>query len=215
MKYILALIMLLTACALANAQQYRMNYDETTVPELYNTTEVYLEEKRGSAYEPVEGRYKLSTGDVSMRGNRINYTAEELQRLGGTVNFKVEVRGQEFTLPLRLPILTDIRFNLYTDSIKPILNYFVNVEGIYTSGRIYPLTAAQVSLTSDAGSMDGMEWVLPKERNFEKVTFTATSSVNPNLSKSVTLYLNKYKDPRDAEGYEEGTRHGPIRRNRR
>jgi hypothetical protein len=70
-------------------------------------------------------------------------------------------------------------------------------------------------MTSDEGTMKGMEWILPKERNFEKVTFTATSRVNPSLRCTVTLYLNKYKDPRDAEGYEEGNRRDEFTPGRR
>jgi hypothetical protein len=203
MKHALSFVLLLIGFLPAHAQQYRMNYDESTIPELYSTTEVFLEEKHGNEYEPFRGKYRFSTPDVSMRGNQITYTPQELQRLGGKVNFRVEVKGDELNLPLTLPVLTDIRFNLYTDSIKPVLNYFVNVEGVYSSGRIFPLTPDHITLTSDQGTMNGMEWMLPKERPFEKVTFTATSRSNPNIRKSVTLYLNKYKDPRDAEGYEE------------
>jgi hypothetical protein len=203
MKQVTAMVLLLIGYASADAQQYRMNYDESTIPELYYTTEVFLEEKHGSEYEPYRGKYRFSTPDVTMRGNKITYTPQELQRLGGKVNFRVEVKGDALRLPLTLPALTDIRFNLYTDSIKPVLNYFVNVEGVYSSGRIFPLTPDHITLTSDEGSMNGLEWILPKERPFEKVTFTATSRSNPNIRKSVTLYLNKYKDPRDAEGYEE------------
>ena len=216
MKQVTAVVMLLIGFTSAHAQQYRMNYDESTIPELYFTTKVFLEEKHGSEYEPVRGKYRFSTPDVSTRGNQITYTPEELQRLGGKVNFRVEVRGEELNLPLTLPVLTDIRFNLYTDSIKPVLNYFVSVEGIYSSGRIFPLTAEQITLTSDQGTMNGMEWLLPKERPFEKVTFTATSRSNSAIRKSVTLYLNKYKDPRDAEGYEERKAPDdlPVRRRR-
>jgi hypothetical protein len=107
---------------------------------------------------------------------------------------------------LQLPYLTDLRFNLYADSIKPILNFYVNVEGVFSSGKIFPLTESQVALTANEGSMNGMEWVVPRERQFDHVVFTATSTVNPSITKSVTVYLKRYKDPRDAEGYQERRR---------
>ncbi len=93
--------------------------------------------------------------------------------------------------------LKRIYFNLYTDSIKTILNYYVNVEGEYSDGRILPLDAASMTLSADHGSITGSEWVPPKHIDFEKVRFRAVANDDPGLQAEVTVWLKRAKDPRD------------------
>jgi hypothetical protein len=119
------------------------------------------------------------------------------------------------THAVRLHSLHGIRYNLYTDSIKPILNYYVNVEGEFSSGRILPLDSSMIMLTANHGSIKGMEWVLPAERNFESVSFTAIAKSNPSLKISKTVYLKKYRDPRDALDYKDATEEEVIRGKKR
>ncbi len=93
--------------------------------------------------------------------------------------------------------LKRIYFNLYTDSIKTVLNYYVNVEGEYSDGRYLPLDAATIQLTADNGTISGNEWVAPKEIHFENVHFQVISKDNPKLHDQITVWLKKGKDPRD------------------
>ncbi len=101
------------------------------------------------------------------------------------------------------PALRRIYFNLYTDSLKPILNYYVNVEGEYSDGTIQPLDSATVSLRANWGVMRGNEWVIPDTLRYDRVTFYVRARRNPALRDSVTIWLQKWKDPRDAPGYED------------
>ncbi|RYD52014.1 MAG: hypothetical protein EOP52_07465 [Sphingobacteriales bacterium] len=96
-----------------------------------------------------------------------------------------------------------IYFNLYTDSIKPILNYYVNVEGQTVDGRYMPLDDRQILLTADWGELRGNEWVIPKTMLHDSVTFTAVLRSNPVLREQITVWVKKWKDPRDEPGYEE------------
>src|SRR5947209_1944729 len=77
--------------------------------------------------------------------------------------------------------LQRVYFNLYTDSIKTVLNYYVNVEGQYEHNRILPLDTSLVVITSDKGSMVGNEWIVPQKIDFEKVTFTTFAKENHKL----------------------------------
>jgi hypothetical protein len=197
----------------AQAQEYRLSLDNFSVPELYHTSTIFLEKKEGDSYKLIKRGYRLTTNDGRLKGNELSYDPAVAAATGGVINFMAIVDGKEIPLSLKVPVLQDIRFNLYTDSIKPILNYYVNVEGVYSSGKIYPLTTDQVIISSDQGTMSGNEWIVPKSRTFEKVMFTATSRIDPRIKKSVTLYLKKYNDPRDAEGYEDRSEED-IRRGR-
>ena len=94
--------------------------------------------------------------------------------------------------------LKRIYFNLYTDSIKPVLNYYVNVEGEYQNGLYRPLDTATITLTADAGRMQGNEWIVDNDsRRLENVTFTATAKANPSMQKRITVYLKKGRDEED------------------
>jgi hypothetical protein len=97
--------------------------------------------------------------------------------------------------------LRRLYFNLYTDSLKPVLNYYVNVEGETADGNYLPLDTTDMVLTASWGQMRGNEWVIPKVLLHDSVTFTATSRRNVNLSDRITIWIQKRKDPRDAPDY--------------
>ena len=187
---------------LAGAQQYRLSYDPSAIPELYHHAYIFLEEKEGNTYKEVSERYRIHAQQGEWHGKELYYTTNDLLHSDGLFHFIIEMGGEKFPLSLDMPVLNDLRFNLYTDSIKPILNFYVNVEGIFSSGRVLPLTEEQVTVTSDVGAMKGMEWIAPKEKNFDKVTFAAVSKQKPEITKAIIVYRKRGLDPRDAKGYE-------------
>ena len=127
----------------------------------------------------------------------------------------LRIDGRDLPVKLALPVLEEVVINAYTDSIKPILNYYLNVEGKWSNGKVYPLDTRYVTVTVDNGTMKGLEWVAPKERNFEKVNFTVTSRFDPADVKTATLYLKKFKDPRDDINYQDKTEDEIINEGRR
>ncbi len=105
--------------------------------------------------------------------------------------------------------LKRIYFNMYTDSIKTVLNYYVNVEGEYSNGRYLPLDTSAVLIIADRGTMSGNEWIAPERPDFEKVSFRVVARNNPNLHDEITIWLKRIKDPRDAAEYDEGALPSP------
>lgn len=101
------------------------------------------------------------------------------------------------------PRLVHIYFNPYTDSIKTVLNYYVNVEGQYSDGSYLPLDTTDIILSCDHGTLAGNEWIIPKKIDFEKVTFIAEARANSRLRDTITLWIQKWKDPRDAPDYQD------------
>ena len=93
--------------------------------------------------------------------------------------------------------LKRIYFNLYTDSIKTVMHYYVNVEGEYGDGRVLPLDTTAIVLSADNGSMQGNDWVPPANIHFEKVRFRASVKGRPELHEEVTVWLKRGKDPAD------------------
>lgn len=115
----------------------------------------------------------------------------------------------------RRPQLKSVYFNLYTDSLKPVLNYYVNVEGQTISGNYLPLDTSDVILTANWGEMQGNAWVIPRVLLYDSVTFTAVSRQNPALHDRITIWMQKWKDPRDEPGYEEPQEPFPENTSRR
>ncbi|RYD57357.1 MAG: hypothetical protein EOP56_08595 [Sphingobacteriales bacterium] len=193
------------------AQDYRISIDGFVMPELNAPVTVFAEAKSGSGYKEIPTRrYQLRCVDGRPAGSGKNgysfmIDREQVYRNNGRARFELTTDGKTVSVSLSIPILGDMRFNLYTDSIKPILNYYVNVEGTFTNGQILPVDTSLITVTSDNGMMKGMEWIAPKQRSFDKVKFTATSKYNPSLSMSATMYIKKFDDPRDAPGYEDRT----------
>jgi hypothetical protein len=101
------------------------------------------------------------------------------------------------------PRLRRIYFNPYTDSIKTVLNYYVNVEGEFTDGSYLPLDTTDIFLRCDHGTLAGNEWIIPKKIDFQKVTFIAEARADSRLRDTVTLWIQKWKDPRDAQDYKD------------
>lgn len=202
------------------AQEYRISIDGFVMPDMNTPVTIFAESGNGAGYKELPVRkYQLESTDARLAGNsRHGYSflldRDKVYRNNGKVHFDLIADGKRIPLVLHVPIIKDIRFNLYTDSIKPVLNYYVNVEGIFSNEQILPLDTNLVFIESDQGIMNGMEWIVPKQRPFDKVTFTVTNRYNPTLTKSVTLYLKKATDPRDAPDYQDRTEE-EIRNNRR
>ena len=95
------------------------------------------------------------------------------------------------------PALKRIYFNLYTDSLKPVLNYYVNVEGELKDGRYLPLDTNDVRLTCSWGTLSNMEWVIPRVIAQDSVTFFVVAKNNAALRDSVTVFIQRRKDPED------------------
>lgn len=201
---ILCLIVSLT-CFASYSQSYRLVYDSLAMPELYERVPIIVQQQTANGYTNVPTRkFTLTTGDGRLEHNSFVYSRNHLYKNNGKVQFILRIDGRSIPLALSLPVLKSIRYNVYTDSIKPVLNFYVNVEGVFTNGRILPLDTSLVVMHSDEGEMAGMEWVLPKRIDFDKVVFTAAARYDPSLKVDKTIYIKKFKDIRDKNGYNDG-----------
>ncbi|WP_276133561.1 hypothetical protein [Polluticoccus soli] len=216
MKRMACFAIMILGCVKLFAQEYRLVYDEQSLPELYNNIYIFAEVKQDGGYRKLNAnKYRLQTTEGQLDGNSFTFNRQRLYDNNGVVHFDLVAGSKAVPLTLALPVLQEINTNLYTDSIKPVLNYYLNVEGKFSSGRVFPLDSNFVAVTSDVGSMRGLEWILPKQRDFEKVNFTIVNKFNPDDRKNVTVYLKKYKDPRDAPDYQDRTEDEVIPNRRR
>lgn len=199
------LYILFSLCSLSVLAQDRevvVSYTTTSLPELYNKAELTIAVKKGAEYHTYNGKYKLSSSIGKVQGRTLYFDRAEVHARKGQWPIEITFPDKSTSkATLELPTLDSIRFNLYTDSIKPVLNYYLNVEGVFSSGKIYPLDTSFITISCDKSHMNGMEWVIPKKIDFEKVTFTVISKYDPTLFKKVTLYIRKYWEDDTLEKY--------------
>lgn len=190
MRSLIYIGIMLCTCIGSQAQEYTLSYKG--LPEMYCEVELLLL-KNGATinYNTRKSNCKLTTGDAVLKNGKLSFNRSELYQTDGAIRFRLTCEDHTEELTLALPVLEAIRFNLYADSIKPVMNYYLNVEGVYSNGNIYPLDTTGVEISADNGIVNGMEWEKPEEINFEQVTFVAISKYKHTLTASTTVYLKK------------------------
>lgn len=190
MKYLILLIISAFASNLATCQEYRISYEG--LPELYETVDISLEQNNQSGdYTTITGNFKIATEDGEINGHQLAFDRAHIHRKSGNIEVIVTQKKQTQTVQLSLPILKEIRFNLYADSIKPVLNYYLNVEGVFSNNKVYPLDSNFITITSDNGTVQGNEWIKPNNINFDSVNFVAICKYDSTITSSTKVYIKK------------------------
>jgi hypothetical protein len=79
-----------------------------------------------------------------------------------TIQFK-DYDNQEVQAQLGIPFLTNIQFAHYTDSIKRGIHFYLNIEGAFSSGKVFPLDTTRIRFSSSAGTLIGQNVLLDLE----------------------------------------------------
>ncbi len=87
-----------------------------------------------------------------------------------------------------------IYFNLYTDSLKKGVHNYINVDGKLSNGKFKPLNSNSIEFSSNAGKWEGNNLIIDPSFTGESVVVKAYFKPNPELSKSIVIYLKKNID---------------------
>lgn len=196
----------------ARAQQHSItsitaSYDPASIAELYDRIPIGLEIKFDNGQvKKTEG---YSGGTYRWRNIKIASSAGAVQN--GILlldrqrlvkqQYKIELTitlpetTQPITTTLALPHLESIRFNHYTDSLKRGIHFYLNVEGAFSSGKIFPLDTSAVKFTADAGKLLGQDLLLnANDATTRSITVTATSKKDTTMSVSSTIPVKQLTD---------------------
>lgn len=149
-------------------------YDSTAVVELYSSTRIGLKVKYADSSERKTAG--LLGGDI--RWNQLQVQTPHGEVRNGVLQFSRNAArpdnyrlrlsvtfsgysGKSWETDLQLPYLTGIRFRHYADSLKRGIHFYLNVEGMYNSGKIYPLDTTRIRLTADQGKIIGQDLLIP------------------------------------------------------
>lgn len=110
--------------------------------------------------------------------------------------------------------LDSIYFNLYTDSLKKGTYNYINVEGVFSNGKVLPLDSSQLRFISSYGNFKGNTLWLPFDVTEEKISITVIQKNNPSRAIYKTIYIKKYEDAGLLKSPEE-VNSGPARNKKR
>lgn len=99
-----------------------------------------------------------------------------------------------FSLAVKAQKIESIYFNLYTDSLKKGIHNYINVDAKLTNGNYLPLTNKQITFWCNTGEWDGNDLIIDSSYKADSVVVKATVKDQPQLSKTVTIYLKKRLD---------------------
>ncbi len=139
------------------------------------------------------------------RGGVLQFFPEMLSDLEGKIPLSVSLSGQSYPGFVKIEGPRKIRFNFYTDTIKPVLNFWINVEQIVGEDSYYPMAAEDLLISTSYGEVDGLELILPEEPEEEYVSFRVCLISDPSECIMKTLPIMQ-KDAQgryeDEEGYD-------------
>jgi len=171
-------------------------YDTTAVVELYNQAPLGLEITYSNGHVRqtegfLEGDYrwraiKISTEDGEFRNGYLRFDRQQLARQHYRVTLLVSLpdagNHPPFEATLQLPYITGIRFNHYADSLKRGIHFYLNVEGRFSTGKVYPLDTSAVQLQSSAGQLLGQDLLLKNGDTTRFITVKAVYKNDPSLT---------------------------------
>lgn len=108
-----------------------------------------------------------------------------------------------------------IYFHLYTDSLKKGVHNYINVDGKLADGHWSPLTEKQIIFSSDFGSFEGNDLILPIDFAEEKVKVKALLKADPSIWKEVTIWIKKLPNPDKLPTTDDILNGPPSKRNKR
>ncbi len=147
-------------------------------------------------YQNLEYTIKDTFG-VMGKGGAFKFYRDMLPDLDDKIPVAVTIDGRYHTGFLKIAPKKSLRFNFYTDKIKPVLNFWINVEGIKNDTTILPLSADEVILTTSYGEIVGLELILPETPTVSSVTLEACLVEKPNECVVQTVPIMK----KDAQGH--------------
>ncbi len=201
MKNMLRTIFLILLALPAAAQQKNVAYvtavyDSGAVAELYSTTPIglivtYTDSTRQKTTGLLKGdlrwnQVKVETPYGECRNGVLRFNRNAIRPDNYRMRLLVTLAaqpGKQHETYLQLPFLTAIRFNHYADSLKRGIHFYLNVEGIYNSGRIYPLDTSRVRLYADKGKIIGQDLLIPQGDSLTrsisvKAVYRGNSAIN-------------------------------------
>ncbi|SFE95827.1 hypothetical protein SAMN05518672_11321 [Chitinophaga sp. CF118] len=182
-------------------------YDTTAVAELYDRIPIGLKliYNNGQLRQTegfLEGNYrwnriKVTTSNGSFQDGYLIINRKRLaeQQYKVILSLTFPDAPEPFPVSLALPYVKSIRFNHYADSLKRDIHFYLNVEGIFSSGKIFPLDTSAVKFEVSEGKMIGQDLLLDlKNTTTRIITVTAIYKHDPSIKAVTNIPVKQLPD---------------------
>jgi hypothetical protein len=182
-------------------------YDSTALPEIYDRIPI------GLYINYANGQVRTTPGFLrgNYNWNRIKVVPSNGSFQNGYIlvdrkaliaqDYKIQLTITSADIPnsmtadITLPRLDSIRFHHYADSLKRGFRFYLNVEGIYSSGKIYPLDTNTVSLEVTEGKLLGQDLLInSNDFSTQSINATAVYKYDERLKALSTIPVKKLNE---------------------
>lgn len=87
-----------------------------------------------------------------------------------------------------------IYVNLYTDSLKRGTYNYINIDGLLSDGRYFPLDSSHLDFSASAGKFSGNSLWIDPGFSGDKVSIRVVLKKNPALHKEFDMYIKLKPD---------------------
>jgi hypothetical protein len=181
-------------------------YDSTCVAELYDQIPIglkllydngQLRQTEGFLHGDYRWNHlKVTSNNGSFQNGTLLINRKQLAEQQYKVQLSVTLPGvtQPFQVPLTLPYVKSIRFNHYADSLKRDIHFYLNIEGVFSSGKIYPLDTSAVQFEVSEGKMIGQDLLIDRHSVTRTITVTAISKHDPGIRAVTSIPVKQLPD---------------------
>jgi len=169
-------------------------YDQTSIGFIFHYNDGSSVRTEGLLKGPIRWKHlSVSSPQARFKNGVILINREASRTNHHRVHFDIEAKdakGKVLACDLAIPYLDSIRFNHYTDSLKLGIRYYLNVEGIFSSGKIFPLDTNRVRFETSAGKIIGHDLLVDpmlSEVKFVKVRATLKSDPQKSILSDIPV----------------------------
>lgn len=177
----------------AKGQEFWIQWAPHQVPELFSPLRFDLlitEKGKSRSLDPED--YELIPSWGWVRDGYFYFEEKDRALHRGQLTYLLRYRGAAHEGRDSLPYLLDIRLHPYTDSIKPVMDFYLPVEGRYSSGKIYPLDSSRIRLKASWGQIQAMSWAPGPKDSARSVVFEAVYRYDSTIRTTITLPLRRH-----------------------
>src|SRR5690625_4511149 len=188
-------------------------YDSSAVPELFQEIPIgfsfiFKDGKKKATSGFLHGKIRWKKLDIyseqgEVNQGRLRFYRDKVLKNNHNVTFRVSYADTTLYCDLALPYLQQIHFNLYTDSIKKQVPYYLNVEGTFSNGKVYPLDTERIHFSGSAGRIENNVLEYSGRDSAKEIgvraVFKLDSAINAQVVIPVKTYIEEVRLPTEKE----------------
>ncbi len=184
-------------------EKVQVDYDHHSTPELFYQVPLGLtftfknkKTKKTRGYLHGKIRWKkihITTNQGRVKKGKLSFDPRKVWQNHHKVTFRVTYQDTTFNCEMDLPYLQKIRFNLYTDSIKKRVPYYLNIEGVFSSHKVYPLDTSMLTFQVSNGELEkNILTITDKYQKIKQVKASAYFKLDSSINADVVIPIKTH-----------------------